>query len=118
MIDDILFLRGHIETRIGDERDDFDIVIPEHYFFNVLGLEGEVIDSNGSEYELVTLDGDNFEIVFTVDENEFETEDGSIVSFNELVVHCTGVIVSDDTFGDYGPKDVLQIATYDVVRVM
>jgi len=112
MIDNMLFQRGHIMTRIGDRVDDYDNAIPDQYFENVLGLKGECIDSNGSEYNLVSIDSkDNFVIDFSVYGNDFETEDGAVQSFEELMVQCTGVIVQEE---DY---DVLQINTYEVINV-
>ena len=113
MIDDELFLRGHIETRIGARPiDDFDIVIPEHFFESVLGLTGEVIDSNGSDYTVNSLDeNDNFEITFEVDPVDFETED-KIYELEYLVVICKGTIVP------IGDKDVLDITDYDVITVL
>jgi len=113
MIDDMLFQRGHIMTRINKvNADDYDTVIPDHYFETVLGLTGECIDSNGSEYKLVSIDSnDNFVINFSVYGNDFETEDGAVQSFEELEIKCTGTVVQKD---DY---DILQIGTYDVVSV-
>lgn len=111
MIDNMLFQRGHITTRIGDQMDDYDTIIPDHYFQNVLGLKGECIDSNGSEYNLVSIDSDdNFVIVFSVYDNQFETDDNT-VGFEELVVKCTGTVIQED---DY---DVLKVDKFDVMGV-
>jgi hypothetical protein len=111
MIDSMLFQRGHIMIRIGNQTDDYDVVVPEHYFYKVLGIKGEIIDSNGSEYELVSLDkDDNFEIKFNVYENEFETDDGRIVGFGELIVRCKGQAIQED---DY---DILRIDTFDIIN--
>ena len=117
MIDEDLFIRGHIDVELDDQIDDFDCLIPEHYFMKVLGLSGEVVDSNGSDYEVISLVDDVFLIEFTVDENEFETDDGKIVGFEELVVRCTGTITQRiNGIGD--PSDVLTIDNYTVVRVV
>ena len=113
MIDDILFQRGHIDVRIGDrDIDDFDIVIPEFYFEDILGLTGEIVDSNGSDYELHYLDAfDEFDISFIVDPVEFEIDGGNIIGFDKLIVRCTGTIVPIDG------KDVLDIDTYKMTGV-
>jgi len=112
MIDDILFQRGHIETRIGERTiDDFDIVIPEHYFEDILGLTGEVVDSNGSDYEVIDLSwDDHFDIIFTVDAVEFETINDTPFNFEQLIVKCTGNIVP------INGKDVLDIKTYEIIN--
>lgn len=118
MIDEILFQRGHIMTRIGDECDDYDSIIPEHYFKSVLGFEGEVVDSSGSEYEVVSLDEEeNFVIRFTAYDNVFETDDGDEESFNELVVECTGAVIAEKYWNSSDLTDVLRIDTYNVVSV-
>ena len=110
MIDELLFQRGHILTRIGDEIDDYDVIITDHYFAQVLSLDGEVVDANGSEYEVISLNGNDFEIVFIVHDTEFQA-DGSTWEFEELIVKCTGAVISEDDC------DVLRIDTYDVVAV-
>jgi len=108
----MLFQRGHIDVRINDRPiDDYDIVITDHYFEGILGCTGEVIDANGSEYELVELTDDgNFDIIFTVDETEYETINGTIISFEQLTVRCTGHVIQIDG------GDVLNIVTYDVIN--
>ena len=112
MLDELLFQRGCIIARIGDETDDYDSIVPDHYFKNVLGLSGEVLDSNGSEYTLVSIDKDDkFVIFFNVYENQFRTDGGEVYEFEELVVQCTGAVVQED---DY---DVLRLDTFDVQRV-
>lgn len=114
MIDDILFQRGEILTKIDGETEDYDVRIPDYYFMNVLGLKGEVIEGNGSQYNLVLIDADdNFVIDFDVDEVDFEKEDGGIVSFTQLIVRCTGKVAQVDN--DY---DILEIADYNVIRVV
>jgi len=109
MIDDMLFQRGHIMIRIDNvDADDYDTIIPDHYFENVLDLTGEVVDSNGSEYNLVSIDSnDNFVINFTVYENVFATSDGNTVGFGELEVECTGTVIQEDDC------DVLRIDTFN-----
>lgn len=119
MIDDILFQRGHIDVQFvgGECIDDFDCLIPECYFEQVMGLKGEIIDSNGTDYELVSLDEEeNFVIDFVSYENEFETEDCHVVGYEELHVRCTGQIVPH--YNSYKDKDILLIKTYDVVKVI
>jgi len=111
MIDIKLFQRGHINVRIyGGAIDDYDVAITDFYFEGILGCTGEVTDSNGSEYELaadLTWD-DHFDIIFTVEPAEFETINGTIVSFEQLIVRCTGQVIPIDG------RDVLDIKTYDV----
>lgn len=110
MIDDILFQRGCILTRIDNQTDDFDNIVSDYYFEKVLGLHGEVIDSNGSDYELISLDADdNFEIDFSIADTMFETAHGATWEFEELVVKCTGTIIQENE------KDILDIDTYNVV---
>jgi hypothetical protein len=121
MKDDILFQRGHIDVKfIGSEYvEDYDCLIPECYFEQVLGLEGEIIDSNGTDYEVISLDEeDNFVIDFFSYENEFETEDGNIVGYEELHVRCTGQIISKYVDFTQEDKDILLIKKYDVVKVI
>ena len=113
MIDEDLFIRGHINVRIDDRPiDDYDNVISDHYFEDVLGLTGEVLESNGSVYELHSLDeDDNFDISFIVEPVEFETDSGHIVAFEELVVRCTGTIIP------INGSDVLDIKSYIIASV-
>ena len=118
MLDKDLFLCGHIDVALDGHVDDFDCLIPEHYFFHSLGLKGEVTDSNGSDYTVISLDADDkFVIDFTVYENEFESLDGTTTAFSELEVRCTGTIIQQPNgFGDM--HDILEIKTYDVVRAI
>lgn len=111
MIDEHLFIRGHIDVRIEDRPiDDYDVIIPDHYFEGILGCTGEVIDSNGSEYQLKELTADDyFDIIFTVHDTEYETINGTIVAFEELVVQCTGHVIQ------VNGCDTLDITTYDVI---
>ena len=111
MIDPDLFIRGHILTRINDRPiDDYDIVIIDHYFEGILGYNGEVIDSNGSEYKLGELTSDDyFDIMFTVADTEYEATDGTMLAFEELIVRCTGHVI------EVNDCDVLNIMSYDVI---
>ena len=113
MIDDLLFQRGHINVRIDKGNiGDYDMVIPDYYFENILGLTGEVVESNGSQYELHDLNQfDEFDISFLVEPVEFETDSGHIVSFENLVVRCTGILRAIDG------GDVLDIYTYKVTDI-
>lgn len=116
MLDEDLFIRGHIFARLSGQTDDYDTVIPDYYFQNVLNLTGETVDSNGSEYKLNSLvNGDQFDMTFTVHENEFETDDGKTVGFEELVVQCTGLIIQDVIWED--PIDILHVTSYTVLSV-
>lgn len=115
MIDELLFQRGHIDVRIGDECDDYDVVLGDYYFHHVLGLAGEVCDSNGSEIEDYDLGpNDTFEIRFRIDERLFQKDDGEIVGFDELTIKVKGQIVTENYHGDY---DVLRIDKYSVIDI-
>lgn len=110
MIDPDLFIRGHIDVRINDNYiDDYDVAIVDHYFEGILGLKGEVLDGNGSAYELIELtNDDNFDIIFEVDAVEYQTIDSNIVAFETLTVRCTGHVIQ------MNGRDVLNIETYKV----
>ena len=112
MLDDLLFQRGSLLTQIGDQCDDYDSLIPDYYFKHTLGLKGEVIDTNGSEYNLGRLVGaDMFTVTFCIYETPFETTDGEIVGFSELIVKCEGSIIQQNG------ADVLDIKTFTVISV-
>ena len=108
----MLFQRGHILIRIGEKVDDFDSLIADHYFEKELSLVGEVVDSEGSEYKVITQDGDHFAIEFSVYGNLFEIEAGGEAGFEELTVKCSGIVATEDD------TDVLQITSYDVLKVI
>jgi len=109
MIDELLFVRGGILTKIGDKIDDFDAIIADHYFTVIMGLDGEVYDSNGSEYMLNSIDkDDNFDIIFTVYDTRFETN-GTIIEFDELIVSCSGAVIQEDGI------DILDISEFTVL---
>jgi len=103
----MLFQRGSILTKIGDEIDDYDTIIVDHYFNVFMGLQGEVYDSNGSEYQLVKLTEDGtFDITFTVHNTQFKTDDDDIVGFEELIISCFGTVIQQDGI------DILDIKVY------
>jgi hypothetical protein len=111
MIDEDLFVRGHIDVRIDSLFGDYDQIIDEYFFTKIKNLVGEVDDSDGSEYEVLNLHGDAFEIKFDLASREFVCEDGKTAGFDNLIVKCTGTVEQKD---DY---DTLDIKTFEVLQL-
>jgi len=110
MIDELLFERGHIFVQLRDRIDDFDNLIPEYYFTHILGLTGEIVDSDGSTYEVNyynQLTG-HTNINFILDRQTFET-DTETYEVDELIVQCQGYVIEIDG------RDVLSIYNYAVL---
>jgi len=110
VIDKDLFKKEHINVKIGNRFGDYDQVIDEFFFKKVKKLKGEISSSDGSEYKLISNNGDKFVIDFILAEREFECLNEKIASFESVTIRCYGKVKELDG------EDYLSIDDIDVIN--